>query len=79
MFTIYLLMRFSWCGCPCILTRLPSALFVIDVLKENIAVREANRLGNAVYFSEWLKKDYSDIYKGLVRILNKHNVPFHFV
>ena len=25
------------------LTRLPSALFVIDVLKENIAVREANR------------------------------------
>ena len=27
------------------LTRLPSALFVIDVLKENIAVREANRLG----------------------------------
>ena len=28
---------------------------------------------NAVYFSEWLKKDYSDIYKGLVRILNKHN------
>ena len=27
------------------LTRLPSALFVIDVMKENIAVREANRLG----------------------------------
>ena len=27
------------------LTRLPSALFVVDVLKENIAVKEANRLG----------------------------------
>ena len=27
------------------LTRLPSALFIVDVLKENIAVREANRLG----------------------------------
>ena len=27
------------------LTRLPSALFVVDVMKENIAVREANRLG----------------------------------
>ena len=26
------------------LTRLPSALFVIDVMKENIAVKEANRL-----------------------------------
>jgi small subunit ribosomal protein S2 len=31
------------------LTRLPSALFVIDVLKENIAVREANRLGIPVF------------------------------
>ena len=27
------------------LTRLPSALFVIDVMKEHIAVKEANRLG----------------------------------
>ena len=27
------------------LTRLPSALFVVDVTKENIAVKEANRLG----------------------------------
>ena len=27
------------------LTRLPSALFVVDVMKEQIAVREANRLG----------------------------------
>lgn len=27
------------------LTRLPSALFVVDVMKEHIAVREANRLG----------------------------------
>ena len=31
------------------LTRLPSALFVVDVLKEQIAVREANRLGNPVF------------------------------
>ncbi len=31
------------------LTRLPSALFVIDVLKENIAIREANRLGIPVF------------------------------
>ena len=31
------------------LNRLPSALFVIDVLKENIAVREANRLGIPVF------------------------------
>ena len=31
------------------LTRLPSALFVIDVAKENIAVREANRLGIPVF------------------------------
>ena len=28
---------------------LPSALFVVDVLKENIAVREANRLGIPVF------------------------------
>lgn len=34
---------------------------------------------NAVYFSEWLKKDYSDIYKGLVRILNKHNVAYDII
>ena len=31
------------------LTRLPSALFVVDVLKEQIAVREANRLGLPVF------------------------------
>lgn len=31
------------------LTRLPSALFVIDVMKENIAVREAQRLGIPVF------------------------------
>ena len=31
------------------LTRLPSALFVVDVMKENIAVREANRLGVPVF------------------------------
>ena len=34
---------------------------------------------NAIYFSEWLKKDYSDIYKGLVRILNKHNVAYDII
>ncbi len=31
------------------LTRLPSAIFVVDVLKENIAVREANKLGIPVF------------------------------
>ena len=31
------------------LNRLPSALFVIDVMKEHIAVREANRLGIPVF------------------------------
>lgn len=31
------------------LTRLPSALFVVDVYKENIAVHEANRLGIPVF------------------------------
>jgi small subunit ribosomal protein S2 len=31
------------------LTRLPSALFVVDVMKEQIAVSEANRLGIPVY------------------------------
>ena len=31
------------------LTRLPSALFIVDVMKENIAVREANRLGIPVF------------------------------
>ncbi|MDE6634041.1 MAG: 30S ribosomal protein S2, partial [Bacteroidaceae bacterium] len=31
------------------LSRLPSALFIVDVLKEQIAVREANRLGIPVF------------------------------
>ena len=31
------------------LTRLPAALFVVDVLKEQISVREANRLGIPVF------------------------------
>ena len=31
------------------LSRLPSALFVVDVMKENIAVKEANRLGIPVF------------------------------
>lgn len=31
------------------LTRLPAALFVIDVMKEDIAIREANRLGIPVF------------------------------
>ena len=31
------------------LTRLPSALFVVDVMKEAIAVKEANRLGIPVF------------------------------
>lgn len=29
---------------------------------------------NVVYFSSWLKNDYPNIYNGLVKILNKHNV-----
>ena len=31
------------------LTRLPSALFVIDVMKEHIAIKEAQRLGIPVF------------------------------
>ena len=31
------------------LTRLPSAIFVVDVLKEHIAIKEANRLGIPVF------------------------------
>lgn len=31
------------------LTRLPSAIFVVDVMKEHIAVKEANRLGIPVF------------------------------
>ena len=31
------------------LTRLPAALFVVDVMKENIAIREANRLGIPIF------------------------------
>lgn len=31
------------------LTRLPSALFVVDVMKEHIAIKEANRLGIPVF------------------------------
>ena len=36
-------------GSIVVLTRLPSALFVVDVMKEHIAVREANRLGIPVF------------------------------
>jgi len=43
------------------LTRLPSALFVVDVLKENIAVREANRLGIPVFGIVDTNSDPSDI------------------
>ncbi|MFA6813776.1 MAG: 30S ribosomal protein S2, partial [Bacteroidaceae bacterium] len=31
------------------LTRLPAALFIVDIMKENIALREANRLGIPVF------------------------------
>lgn len=34
---------------------------------------------NVVYFSEWLKKDYSDIYKGLAVILNRHDVAYDII
>ena len=43
------------------LTRLPSALFVVDVLKENIAVREANRLGIPVFAMVDTNSDPNDI------------------
>lgn len=41
--------------------RLPSALFVVDVLKENIAVREANRLGIPVFAIVDTNSDPSNI------------------
>ncbi len=28
------------------------------------------------HFSEWLKKDYPDIFIGVARILNKHNIAY---
>lgn len=43
------------------LTRLPSALFVVDVMKENIAVREAQRLGIPVFAMVDTNSDPSDI------------------
>ena len=43
------------------LTRLPSALFVVDVMKENIAVREANRLGIPVFAMVDTNSDPSDV------------------
>lgn len=36
-------------GSIAVLTRLPSAIFVVDVMKENIAVKEAKRLGIPVF------------------------------
>jgi small subunit ribosomal protein S2 len=36
------------------LTRLPSALFVIDVEKEHIAISEAHRLGIPVFAIVWI-------------------------
>ena len=43
------------------LTRLPSALFVIDVMKENIAVKEAKRLGIPVFGIVDTNSDPNDI------------------
>lgn len=43
------------------LTRLPSALFVVDVMKEKIAVREANRLGIPVFAIVDTNSDPTDI------------------
>jgi len=43
------------------LTRLPSALFVVDVMKEHIAVREANRLGIPVFGMVDTNSDPSNI------------------
>ncbi|MDD6210001.1 MAG: 30S ribosomal protein S2 [Bacteroidales bacterium] len=43
------------------LVRLPSALFVVDVMKEHIAVREANRLGIPVFAMVDTNSNPSDI------------------
>ena len=43
------------------MTRLPSALFVVDVMKENIAVKEAKRLGIPVFAMVDTNSDPSDI------------------
>jgi small subunit ribosomal protein S2 len=43
------------------LTRLPSALFVVDVMKEHIAVKEANRLGIPVFGIVDTNSDPTDI------------------
>ena len=43
------------------LNRLPSALFVVDVLKERIAVAEANRLGIPVFAMVDTNSDPTDI------------------
>jgi len=43
------------------LTRLPSALFIVDVCKERIAVREAKRLGIPVFAMVDTNSDPSDI------------------
>ncbi|GAB6010760.1 30S ribosomal protein S2 [Viscerimonas tarda] len=43
------------------LTRLPSALFVVDVMKENIAVKEAKRLGIPVFAMVDTNSDPSDV------------------
>jgi small subunit ribosomal protein S2 len=43
------------------LTRLPSALFIVDVLKEHIAVREAKRLGIPVFAMVDTNSDPTDI------------------
>jgi small subunit ribosomal protein S2 len=43
------------------LTRLPSALFVVDVMKEHIAVKEANRLGIPVFAIVDTNSDPKDI------------------
>lgn len=43
------------------LTRLPSALFVVDVMKEHIAVKEANRLGIPVFAMVDTNSDPHDI------------------
>ena len=43
------------------LTRLPSALFVVDVMKEAIAVKEANRLGIPVFAMVYTNSDPNTI------------------
>jgi small subunit ribosomal protein S2 len=48
-------------GCMSDLNPLPAALFLVDVVKENIAVKEAKRLGVPVFAMVDTNSDPKDI------------------